>query len=536
MANFLNFASAKGLAYRNNWQADIENAFRNEQLDHAAIREKEQNIQYMAEVMKAGKAPDNYNNAMLEGYVENLNKELAEFVSKNPDFRSNINKMNKFNQISSKYTNNEYIRNGLQVQRQFELFQEDLLRNPDDWDETTTTNEMNKYLSYVNQKPGEEVAEPYTFVPPSRYSVNDIVTEVGKNLMAKTIPVTTMKNGIEYIESTLAINPEDLDATVMSAMAEPKFRNKIISGWENTKNETGESMYRSPEEFFGAMLMASKQTGVIKGEYDAWKLARAKEGLTNSGNTVMPIDYFGQEVLNPLTKYGKVKNPNLAPLTSAGKIGKTLEQDFNGNTKLYFVGHNESGEQIITSEEYAGEVTLLETKEVFKDPTKRNFVKAYVEIKNPSDDMIDKLTKQGFKKIGSSQPATQSTETDKFNLQFLLGNQDDDVVYRGTVATDLIVNSQTMNEYQRSVSATKNDDLISRINDYRMQTDDIDIRDKTVSQKLADLNNKTGGDWGLATDVDLTYWESIYPDGEFLSDKKTGSLMVYNNGKYFKLR
>ena len=96
-----------GLSYVNNYDQDVQNAIRMNQLQNERKLQREQKSRYYAEKLKEGVANDELNSRRLESYYDKLNKELGDFVMNAPEnWEQNILFQKQFNSIADKYLNN----------------------------------------------------------------------------------------------------------------------------------------------------------------------------------------------------------------------------------------------------------------------------------------------------------------------------------------------------------------------------------------------------------------------------------------------
>jgi hypothetical protein len=161
MADFLSYGQSKGLAYQHDWQSDIDTLYKREAYSAQQQALAEQKTAHYAQMMKK---PDNirseYNNARVNEFYTKKMQEIGNFAMTNPGFERDIGLMATFNNMTSELVNNDIVREELQVQEEFSK----LKANAHNLTADKYAEEMERYLAYVNQDPGNpEKVDPYFF-------------------------------------------------------------------------------------------------------------------------------------------------------------------------------------------------------------------------------------------------------------------------------------------------------------------------------------------------------------------------------------
>ena len=251
MAGFLDYGTGKGLAVAHDWGKDTQNLFQTEALKARAEQEKEQKTEYFAKQLQEGKAVAPVNVQKLQEFYTGLNKDMADFVIKNPNFETDVTKMTEFHNLSDKYLNNNIIREDQQVQGEFSKLKSAIGNGKLRPDEQFA--EMQKYNDYKDGK----TKDPYIFAEPVRADIEKTIAEINKNLPTSTYTVHN-KDGSENQVREVKFNPgENWDTVAEQRMAgDPEIKWQIETGYKSSPMI--QSMYpKGPSEFLAARLKQS---------------------------------------------------------------------------------------------------------------------------------------------------------------------------------------------------------------------------------------------------------------------------------------
>jgi hypothetical protein len=346
MAGFLNYGSSRGLAVAHNWGNDMQTLFQDEALRAKSQADQEQKTAFYAKQLQEGQATSPYNTARLQDFYSQKNKEVADFVIKNPNFETDVQKMTEFMGITDKYLNNDIIREDQQVQGQFNSLTKAIGSHELTTDEATK--EMEKYNAYRNADPKSGTKpDPYIFSNPLRPDFEKLIKEATDNIGYDSY--TRMgKDGREY------------------NITEPKSGVRGVSvNWDNKAIEKlGDPQFKlSAENYYNKNPELQKiYPNVIKFVADKMSTAmNSKDVLDNNGVPKTGFEgmysHLDNEVgaalrQNPNAKTGEMttvlKNtPALAYLTNANKPGGDIPVG-QGGTKFLLPTTDANGKETVS--------------------------------------------------------------------------------------------------------------------------------------------------------------------------------------------
>jgi len=170
----LGLGIAKGASYVNDWEKDIDRVYQRAEYAAKIQSEKERKTAYYAELLKKGHATNPRAEGELNEFYKGLNNELATFVTENPTFETDIDAMQKFNDIKDKYLNNDILRRDIQVGQEHDKLRQAVSSGQLLPEEAEA--EAKKYDDYINMKSND----PYVFTNYKEIDLDKIAMETAR--------------------------------------------------------------------------------------------------------------------------------------------------------------------------------------------------------------------------------------------------------------------------------------------------------------------------------------------------------------------
>lgn len=168
MAKFLTFGVARGLSVKNDYNADIERALRNEELLRQRRLEHEQKATFYAEKTKRGVPYSIRATKQLEPFYDELSKKIATKKLENPNWETDMDAKSEVFSLMDQFLNNTIIQQDQIARKNYEAFIADA--NSGVLSVNQIEQESNKWKEYNESDPGIEVL-PYTYKRPPAFDV-----------------------------------------------------------------------------------------------------------------------------------------------------------------------------------------------------------------------------------------------------------------------------------------------------------------------------------------------------------------------------
>ncbi len=291
---FLEYGSVRGLSLGHDYQRDIDRLYDRERFSMEVRKERENKARYYGEMLQQKQATTPNNTQKLEGYYDELTGELADFVINNPNFETDINLQRQFQDIASRFQNNDIIREDMQVAQSLENLKEEMLSGEMDGDDYIV--EMDRYMEYANNG-----GDPYVFENFKKVYLTDIVTQLAE-AVSQVTEVTT-EDG--QVISTVGADPAALDYTARMALTRSDYDRTVEKAWRQAK---GSGMYDSKLDFFKTIIQSQVDYGNKFVAWDQRKLIDAKTRAALQTEYVQNNPLFGNYVLESL--YGEGRSVN----------------------------------------------------------------------------------------------------------------------------------------------------------------------------------------------------------------------------------
>lgn len=161
----LSFGATAGLAYRHNWDAEIQRQLMNEQADRQAQMDAQNKAMILGDKLKMAHASNTWDNKALKEFSENRIKEIGRFAAENPNFQNDAGLWAQFNSMSDELTNNDIVYRSLRIQQNYESLVGYMQQNPGAENDPAIQQQLTEYDNYV------------------KYGSVDGITENGKEFM-----------------------------------------------------------------------------------------------------------------------------------------------------------------------------------------------------------------------------------------------------------------------------------------------------------------------------------------------------------------
>lgn len=177
----MNFGTAKGLAYRHDWDATMRREMINTQRLQEQKQLDEAKAKYYAEKFKLSTPTNEFDRSKYEDHVLSVNDQITDFITANPNWESDIGLQMKFNQLTDQYLNNDILIRDQRVKQQvdgMEAWARENNISENDAELVRMREEYHNYVRFGNIK-GEGFqgeVEEFKFIKP-----NDIdMTTIGQ--------------------------------------------------------------------------------------------------------------------------------------------------------------------------------------------------------------------------------------------------------------------------------------------------------------------------------------------------------------------
>ncbi len=322
---------ASGAAYRHDFNQDMDRLFRNEQLRTQQQQIKEQKAKFYGKMLQEPHVRGEGPSKRLEEYINKLNSEVADFVTKNPDFETDAGKFAEFRRIADRYLNNPIVAQDEQVRKNFELFQQDAASGELTQDEIV--NYGDQYQEYL-----ETGEKPFTYVRPMKISFGNIVTNAAESVGLATEDVI-QPNG-EIIEQTVPTD-EGIEQAVDNTLLDKEYLSRV----EKAYREAGGERIGSMRKWLSEKIRAQIDTQELnRGLTD---YAKMKQKMAMEGNN-LPPSRFKRDVADKLISAINSGENTYIPGGSENLVFTGLEEGQNimmlAQDEFYFTPEEETGQ------------------------------------------------------------------------------------------------------------------------------------------------------------------------------------------------
>lgn len=332
---FLNYGGAQALSYKHDFQGDIDRLYQREAYRAEVQANKERKTQYYASLMQEETAVSPAINGQLEEYYKDLNNQIADFAINNPNFETDVNKMQEFMSMTDGYLNNDLIRMDKQAQVEFEKLKE--AYGSKGITQTKWLKEMEKYETWM-----ETGQDPYVFSNPEKFSVDEIVTDIN-NLLEADVKKTS--DGVVITETREVSD----DRIMQSAMFAYNNEDKKISIDEefNAMDEKGQAFFDgSAVNYIAARIKQGEARYDDNTGYDELFKINVRSAATKKAADKAYQRFYIANVYNTLSARGETSaNPANSYLTEFGGPKTHMAMGVNGKAVKYY-GKDEVPEEM----------------------------------------------------------------------------------------------------------------------------------------------------------------------------------------------
>lgn len=304
--SFLNYGSAKALSYRHDYGADIDRLYKQEAYRSQVKAEKEQKTRYYAGLMKEHQSASPWATKQLEKKYKDLNNRVADFAINNPNFETDVNKMQEFMSLTDEYLNNDIVRKDIQSQQQFEILKQASANGK--ISQKNWLAEMEKYDNWM-----QNGGDGYVFSNITLPKYTDIVQNSKKTFMTS--------KGI-YKEGNMYVNKEfysrgQINSRAIIDLQDDEFGSVIQQEYEKY-NESNPGIYKSALDFHVAHL---NMDPFVERTFAAWdeKWKSDVESQKKAQREMSEVNPYYASFIAPNFKVGSIiEGEGLEAFTEAG--------------------------------------------------------------------------------------------------------------------------------------------------------------------------------------------------------------------------
>lgn len=309
----------KGLSYVNDWNQDIERLYQREEYAAKVEKQRMDETQYFASLMKKGHGSTPYVEGKLNAFYKEHTKKVADFAINNPNFRTDVTLMQEFLDLNDQFLNNPILQQDLQVKQNFERLQAAVASG-----QITSEHferEKQKYLAYANADP-ETDAEPYVFENPREIDTNKLIADAQSVVKTNTY---VKKEGLKY-NTYQGVDPTSVTQAASSLLASEENQIALKKEYETAiKNDSKISgLFPTLQAYTENRIEAGNKLQMVKTDYDEAYL----RNLPNRRQTPVPGQYFMRHLYPQLfgMEDGQVAPGNLhgLPLTMFNELNKAI--------------------------------------------------------------------------------------------------------------------------------------------------------------------------------------------------------------------
>lgn len=327
----------KGLSFVNDWNKDIDRMYQREEYAAKVEKQRMDETQYFASLMKKGHGSTPYVEGKLNSFYKEHTKKVADFAIKNPNFRTDVTLMQEFLDLNDQFLNNPILQQDLQVKQNFERLQAAVASG-----QITTDHferEKNKYLAYANADPSTE-AEPYVFENPRQIDTNKLIGEAQAVVKTNTY---VKQEGLKY-NTYQGVDPTSVSQAASALLSVEENKLAFQKEYDDAlkTDPKMEGLFPSLQAYTENRVEAGNKLQMVKTEYDDAYL----RNLSNRKQTPVPGQYFVRHLYPQLfgMKDGQTVSGNLhgLPLTMFNELNKPITVSpsdgalvFNPDTKQY---------------------------------------------------------------------------------------------------------------------------------------------------------------------------------------------------------
>lgn len=323
---FLGYGAAKGLGQQHDFQRDIDRLYQREAYRAQITAQKEQKARYYGELMKEHKAESPWIRSKLEDRYKELNSQIADFAIENPNFETDVNKMQEMLSMTDGYLNNDLVRMDKQSAQQYQTmiaaFNNGII-DEDQWFE-----ESEKYDNWLQNGTdgGDELSNGYTFNGSRLPEYSDIL----KASNAAVIGAQTLRKEGNMFMNVTEFPEQGINSRALLDMQD-RENAKVIEREYAKAEEQFPGLYKNAYDYHVKNLSIGEAE---KKTFAAWDPAYTTDlAIKKKMQTEMSMmnPYWSQNIAPNFKLGGTIKNhKGLEIFTPAGKINGTWDLGAEG--------------------------------------------------------------------------------------------------------------------------------------------------------------------------------------------------------------
>ena len=315
MNGFLTAGQTKGLAYEHDWQSEIQGLYQREAYASQQRAEAEKKTQYYSQLFaKPANVRSQAGNQMLNSFYEKKMGEIGDFITKNPNFETDIGLMSQLNGMAAELQDNDIVRQELQVEKEYELLKANRKQiTPKKWEA-----EMARYDNWFSRDPNDPEsmkAEPYFFNDHLVINPLEIINDAAKSVSTETKRMQ-INGDWGYGKGW---NSESFETSTFNHYSNEDNRHAIDTHFESFDPEVKEK-YSSSYDWFQKSVRAQENKEILVSTLDSEK-DNDKTGSTQWA--VSPfVQYYARNLYTG--NLSNMSNPHNNVLTLFNGVGNTM--------------------------------------------------------------------------------------------------------------------------------------------------------------------------------------------------------------------
>lgn len=375
----LGLGATKGLSYVNDWEKDIDRVYQREEYFAKVEQQKQQETLWFADKLKRGHGSTPYVEGKLDAFYKEHTKKIADFAINNPNFRTDVTKMQEYLNLTDQIINNPILQQDLQVKQNFERLQAAVASGQ--ITEAKFNEEKEKYMAYANADPSTDV-DPYVFTNPKQVDITKIIGEA-QQITPKIKYIK--QDGVTY-KTYEGVDPIAVRNSANTVLSDEDNRLALQSAYKDAieKDPNIAGTYKTLDEYTASLIEAGNKIQQIGIDWNQDYLrnlsAGGKSGI--AGMYFFKSDYPRIQALKDgqstpgsipslaLTLYHGIDNPAVIGPTSGVQVYsnkdkryKDLDVSLNTEAKN-FISYKKIGGKLY------GEITVNASPGIIKEGQK----------------------------------------------------------------------------------------------------------------------------------------------------------------------
>jgi hypothetical protein len=275
----INFGIGEGLAYKHDFNADMNRLQTNQILDDQAKINYENQVSLLGDQLQAKHLETTWDNEQQTVFLEGKVKELGTFVMQNPDYRSQPLLMRQYKTMMSEMQDNDFVRNSMNANTNYGMLVDYIAKNPGSENAPDIQAQLQAYENYNTTGSADGISEnrkKYVFSSPDTFDPTMGIAAIYGKLQPKQ----------EFISGKgFGATKTEVDETTMKSTA-----NAILQGAEGYKYQRAwANMSESDKSLYGndpVRWISSVGQGFTKASVDAgqqWQKAASSGSGSGSG-------------------------------------------------------------------------------------------------------------------------------------------------------------------------------------------------------------------------------------------------------------